>query len=83
MEANMILEGLKYMVLGMTTVFLFLLLLIYMLKLQTLILNKFFTSQTGSMVSAQLSSRSDASGTKEDEVLIAVITAAITEFKKG
>jgi len=81
MDVNMTLEGLKYMVLGMTTVFLFLLLMIYVLKLQTKLLNKFFPPKTASVAPVRPSAPSVAS--TEEEETIAAITAAITEFKKG
>jgi len=81
MDVNMTLEGLKYMVLGMTTVFLFLLLMIYVLKLQTKLLNKFFPPKTTSVAPVRSSVPSVAS--TEEEETIAAITAAITEFKKG
>ena len=81
MEVDMTIEGLKYMVLGMTTVFLFLLLMIYVLKLQTKLLNKFFPQKPVSVAPVKSSAPSTVS-TQEEET-IAAITAAITEYKKG
>ncbi|RUM65481.1 MAG: sodium pump decarboxylase subunit gamma [Sulfurospirillum sp.] len=80
MDANMTIEGLKYMVLGMTTVFLFLILLIYILKLQAKLLTKFFPTKSAGVTSVPPVAA--ASGEEEEEI-IAVITAAITEYKKG
>ena len=79
MEVNMISEAIKYMFLGMTTVFLFLILLIFVLKLQAKLLNKFFPLKKPVSV-APVKPIITAS---EDEETIAVLTAAITEFKKG
>ena len=80
MEVNLITEGLKFMLLGMTTVFLFLLLLIFILKLQAKIIGRYFpdkeTTPTTPIVPA-------VSTTNNDEAqVIAAITAAITDFKK-
>ena len=80
MDANMTIEGLKYMLLGMTTVFLFLILLIYILKLQTKLLTKFFPAKSAGVT--PVPPVVAASGEEEEEI-IAVITAAITEYKKG
>jgi oxaloacetate decarboxylase gamma subunit len=81
MEINYVTEGLKFMLLGMTTVFLFLILLIYILKLQEKIFDKFFPHKE------EKKSRSTApvavkGGVDEDSQVIAAITAAITDFKK-
>jgi len=81
MEVNMTIEGLKYMVLGMTTVFLFLLLMIYVLKLQKIILDKFFPPKP--VTAAPVKQPTSTGSGTDDEETIAVITAAITEYKKG
>ena len=80
MEVNLITEGLKFMLLGMTTVFLFLLLLIFVLKLQAKIIGKYFPDKelppTTPKVPVVSSTQND------DAQVIAAITAAITDFKK-
>ncbi len=80
MEVNLITEGLKFMLLGMTTVFLFLLLLIFVLKLQAKIINKYFPDKevkpTTPIVPVVSTTQND------DSQVIAAITAAITDFKK-
>ncbi len=78
MEVNFITEGLKFMLLGMTTVFLFLLLMIYILKLQEKLIKKFFPQKVKSVTPTTSVSPTPAN---EDAQLIAVITAAITDFK--
>ncbi|HHD83515.1 MAG TPA: hypothetical protein ENK93_01440 [Campylobacteraceae bacterium] len=83
MEVNMTMEGLKFMVLGMTTVFLFLLLMIAVLKLQKKLLDKYFPPKPVSVTPVRSTVQTAASATEEEEETIAAITAAITEFKKG
>ncbi len=81
MELNLVTEGLKFMVLGMVTVFLFLILMVVILHLQAKLINKFFPQKATS------ASRRTASppGTpkKDDKAIIAAITAAITTFKNS
>ncbi|WP_419769646.1 MAG: OadG family protein [Candidatus Marinarcus sp.] len=42
MEVNLVVEALKFMVLGMGVVFSFLVIMVYALKVQTVLINKFF-----------------------------------------
>ena len=77
MGVNFITEGLKFMLLGMTTVFMFLLLMIYVLKLQEKLIKKFFPQK----VKGVTPTAPVVSSPNEDAQLIAVITAAITDFK--
>lgn len=42
MEANLVLEALKFMTLGMGVVFSFLIVMVYALKVQAVLINKFF-----------------------------------------
>jgi len=83
MEVNMTIEGLKYMVLGMTTVFLFLLLMIYVLKLQKIILDKYFPQKPVTAAPVKQPRTAATTGGTDEEETIAAITAAITEYKKG
>jgi len=76
METNLILEGFKFMGLGMGTVFLFLIIMILSMNLMSIIIHKFFpepkASETGS------------SNTKTDsKKVIAAITAAISHHREG
>ncbi len=87
MEVNLIEESFKFLILGMVTVFLFLTLMIYILKLQSYIIQKFFTS------SKQKSSQNGDSSTTslpvvgeipdENGALVAAITAAIADYRKS
>ncbi len=85
MEVNLVTEGLKFMVLGMTTVFLFLLLLIWVLKLQAKLVQKYFPqkSVTVGAAGAAKAASTATSGKNDDAEVIAAITAAITDFRKN
>lgn len=80
MELNLVAEGLKFMVLGMVTVFLFLILMVIVLKIQSKLVQKFFPVAPA----ATSHSKADKVQLKEpnDEVLVAVISAAIKQFRK-
>ncbi len=80
MEVNYITEGLKFMLLGMGTVFLFLLLLIYTLKLQEKIFKKYFPQKETKITPKVPTTTKDAT---DDSQIVAAITAAITDFKKN
>ncbi|MCK9257507.1 MAG: OadG family protein [Sulfurospirillaceae bacterium] len=80
MEFNLVVEGLKFMVLGMGTVFLFLLLMVWILKLQSKIITKYFP-QKPEQPSQSFNGASLASENK-DASLVAVITAAIEMFRQ-
>ena len=81
MEVSLVSEGLKFMVLGMTTVFLFLLLMIFVVNLQAKIIQKYFPPKPKS-ASKNDAPRAVSAGTQDNSEVIAVITAAITDFKK-
>ena len=79
METNLVMEGLKFMALGMGTVFLFLVIMIGFMILQAKIIRKFFPepNQGGSPVT----SAPQAQESKNNKV--AAIVAAIIEDKKN
>ena len=79
MEPNLITEGLKFMVLGMVTVFLFLTVMVFILNIQSRMARKFFpekavSSKSNTVVTSQSPSR-------DNKALVAAITAAIQTFK--
>ena len=82
-DVNLVSEGLKFMVLGMTTVFLFLLLLIWVLKLQAKIVQKFFPENSikNSALAVGAASSTTSTADKDAEV-VAAITAAITDYRQ-
>ena len=74
METTLVAEGLKFMVLGMGVVFVFLALLVQMMKWQARIIQKFFpplTPPSGVYPSAE-----------DESARIAAIIAAVTEYRK-
>jgi len=74
-EVNLIGESVKFMILGMTVVFAFLLILVQIVKLQAKIIAKYFPEETP-VATPTTSSQSDESQR------IAAIIAAVTEFRK-
>jgi len=81
MEVNLIFESLKFMTLGMVTVFVFLAFMIYILKLQTFIIQKFFSEEKSSVSNSGITKENN--DVVDDAQLVAVITAAIIDFKKS
>jgi len=80
MELDLVAEGLKFMVLGMVTVFLFLILMVIILNFQAKILNKFFPQKATNTRSTTPTVKSSK---RDDKALVAAITAAITTFKNS
>lgn len=76
MEVNLVGESLKFMVLGMLIVFVFLIVLVQVMKLQAKIINKFFSKPEPQTVPT-----SKDSATQEAHH-VAAITAAVAEFRK-
>ena len=81
MGANLVIEGLKFMVLGMTTVFLFLMLMIFVLNIISKIVQKYFPPKKLAPIRARKQNNS-ATLQKDDGAIIAAITASIQEFKQ-
>ena len=73
---NLVAEGLKFMVLGMGTVFLFLILMVIVLNIQAKIINKYFPEK----LELKKTPSKKRQSTSDDEV-VAVITAAIMKFR--
>ncbi len=78
MEVSLVGESFKFMALGMTIVFLFLALLVQVMKLQAKIIGKYFPEKE--IVAATSKSAASAG---DDSAKTAAIIAAITEFKKN
>jgi len=76
MEIDLVGEGLKFMVLGMTIVFAFLFVLVQVVKLQAMIINKFFPEKAPEVASA-------SSNATQEAHHVAAIIAAVTEFRKN
>ncbi len=74
METNLIFEGLKFMVLGMGTVFVFLVILIALMNAMSYVVHKYFpeVQPTENKPSAQ-----------DNKKVVAAITAAIMHHRNG
>ena len=75
MEIDLLGESLKFMVLGMMVVFVFLAILVQIMKLQAKIINKYFPEKAPEVVSTTKNVTQEAHH-------VAAITAAVTEFRK-
>jgi oxaloacetate decarboxylase gamma subunit len=73
MEINLVAEGLKFMVLGMGVVFVFLALLVQVMKWQNTLISKYFPTKE---------SPPNISIPDDEKSRIAAIVAAVTEFRK-
>jgi oxaloacetate decarboxylase gamma subunit len=76
MEINLVGEGLKFMVLGMLIVFVFLVVLVEVMKLQAKIITKYFPEKAPDVPSS-------SNNTTQDAHHVAAIVAAIAEFRKN
>jgi len=76
MEINLVAEGLKFMVLGMTVVLFFLVILVQVMKLQAKIIGKYFPEKAPEAVPASTDARQDT------QHHVAAIVAAVAEFRK-
>jgi len=76
METNLILEGFKFMGLGMGTVFLFLIIMIVSMNIMSAIIHKFFPEPQPSVTPS-------ATAQKDNKKIIAAITAAIAHHRQG
>ena len=79
MEPNLIAEGLKFMVLGMVTVFLFLTVMVFILNIQAKLTRKFLPEKAVSSKNNSAVASQSPSG--DNKALVAAITAAIQTFK--
>jgi oxaloacetate decarboxylase gamma subunit len=78
MEFSLVGEALKFMVLGMLIVFVFLAVLVQVMKWQAMIINKYFPEKAPEVPAA---SSPPSDGT--DAHHVAAIVAAIAEFRKN
>ncbi len=78
METNLVIEGLKFMVLGMGTVLIFLVVLIALMNLQTKIIERFFPEPKGA---PDTPSAPPSTPQKDTKKIVAAISAAIMHHK--
>jgi len=80
METNLVIEGLKFMGLGMGTVFVFLAIMIFCMNIMSYIVHKFFPEP---QVSITPSNGSNTTTTQDKKKIVAAITAAIKHHREG
>lgn len=78
METNLVMEGIKFMFLGMGTVFVFLGIMIACMSIMSSVIDKFFPEPQ-----AQDTSSSSAQAQPDNKKIIAAITAAIAHHRQG
>jgi len=83
METNLVVEGLKFMALGMGTVFLFLTMMILCMYMMSNLINRFFSELKIKEDIASTSCNSDKVYKNNNPKMIAAITAAIIHHRKG
>ncbi|MDD2789520.1 MAG: OadG family protein [Sulfurimonas sp.] len=76
METNLVVEGIKFMFLGMGAVFLFLALMIVMMNIMSYIIHRFFPEP-------QASVKSTVAPEEDNRKIVAAITAAIAHHRQG
>jgi oxaloacetate decarboxylase gamma subunit len=76
METNLILEGFKFMGLGMATVFAFLIIMIVCMNIMSSVVHKFFPEP-------QASAEPQAQAQQDNKKIIAAISAAISHHRQG
>jgi len=78
MEIDLVGESIKFMILGMTVVFVFLYILVQLMKLQAYIIGKYFPDPT-----VAPSAPTPAVAVEDEKARIAAIVAAVAEFRKS
>ena len=76
METNLVIEGFKFMGLGMGTVILFLVIMIVCMNIMSYVVHKFFPEP-------QVSLEPAVSTTKDNKKIVAAISAAISHHRQG
>lgn len=76
METNLVIEGLKFMGLGMGTVFMFLTVMIVCMNIMSYLVHKFFPEP-------QVSATPNSSAKQDNKKIVAAITAAIKHHREG
>jgi len=74
METNLILEGFKFMGLGMGTVFVFLVIMIVCMNIMSTVIDKFFSEP-------EVSATPSVSASNDNKKVVAAITAAIKHHR--
>ena len=77
MEVNLVTEGLKFMVLGMLIVFVFLVVLVELMKIQAKLIGKFFPEKEVETTTPPVTVK------ENDKSHIAAIVAAVSDYRKN
>jgi len=80
MEVDMIVEALKFMVLGMGVVFTFLYIMVLSIRVQAYIVRKYFPDKAPAHIPASAAS---AASNADEKARVAAVIAAVTEFRKN
>ena len=78
---DLLLESVKYMILGMGIVYLLLLLIVFLTKLQSRIITKYFAKS--SSVEPLQSVQIEKENIEDDKAVVAAIVAAVSAYRKG
>ena len=76
MDTNLVIEGFKFMALGMGTVFMFLIIMIFMMNLMSFVIHKFFPEPQVDLDAPTVTQ-------KNNSKIIAAITAAISHHRQA
>ena len=79
MEINLIAETFKFLILGMSTVFMFLIVMVYVLQIQSKIIMKFFPQKAEEPVKT---GRNVAGAKSSDNLAVVAAIAATLKHKK-
>ena len=77
MEVNLVFEGIKFMVLGMGTVFLFLIIMIASMNAMSSLISRFFPEPQAKI------EKTDTPSQQNNKQIIAAITAAIIHHRQS
>jgi len=78
-EVNYVMEALKFMVLGMGVVFLFLFILVKVVELQAALIAKYFPENTPKTPATPVGNTTD----EDENRRVAAVIAAISEFRNN
>ncbi|WP_297440478.1 OadG family transporter subunit [Sulfurimonas sp.] len=78
METNLVMEGVKFMFLGMGTVFAFLIIMIMAINLMSYIIHRFFPEPKAADIAVNT-----ANEQQDKNKIVAAITAAIAHHRQG
>lgn len=81
MEINLVGEAVKFLILGMTTVFLFLIVMVFVLEIQSKIITKYFPAKAEESVAPKV--KSVKKSTQEHVHVVAAIAAKILLIKQS